>query len=70
MSPWFFGQKRLQRVLVAGIPPLQRFPEKVKVDERFAAQWRILARSGGTMKDYFHVGGRRSLTKIGQDEPT
>ena len=21
------------------------------------------------MKDYFHVGGRRSLTKIGKDEP-
>ena len=21
------------------------------------------------MKDYFHVGGRRPLTKIGKDEP-
>jgi hypothetical protein len=67
MSPWFFGQKTLQRVLGAGVPPPQRFPEKV--NERFAAQWRILARSGEQMKDYFHVGGRRSLTKIGKDEP-
>jgi hypothetical protein len=33
------------------------------------AQWRILARSGGTMNDYFHVGNRRSLKKIGKDEP-
>ena len=34
MSPWFFGQKRLQRELAAGVPLLLRFPEKV--NERFA----------------------------------
>jgi phage-related protein len=27
MSPWFFGQKRLQRELAAGVPLLLRFPE-------------------------------------------
>ena len=67
MSPWFFGQKRLQRELAAGVPLLLRFPEKV--NERFAAQWRILLDQEEQMKDYFHVGGRRSLTKIGKDEP-
>jgi hypothetical protein len=35
MSPWFFGRKRLQRVLGGGVPPLLRLPEKV--NERFAA---------------------------------
>jgi len=38
MSPWFFGQKRLQRELAAGVPLLLRFPEKV--NERFAASCR------------------------------
>jgi hypothetical protein len=34
MSPVFFPEKRLQRVLAAGVPPL-KLPEKV--NEQFAA---------------------------------
>src|ERR1700680_499494 len=38
MSPWFFGQKRLQRELGAGVPLLLRFPETV--NERSIASCR------------------------------
>ena len=60
MSPWFFGPKRLQRVLSAGVPPLLRFPEKV--NERFAASCRRCPRRAVAVESIEMVSANLSIT--------